>query len=396
MNTLTHRGLAHRGKRRSEYHQGALLSPNHPLDTHAGGRFSRTDAKEVIMASSPAQQMDAIVHEPSVISLGQIWMDIMMDVADVPPSGGFAVAADAEPALGGSFRVLQAVQRMGSPSMHAGIIGTGIWGTAIRTAMATHGIDHIGQDRIDSDTGFRIVLNDGDRKTFIARYGAEAQGADDIFDEIEPKPSDIVHISGNSLMDHSASGLDAFLRRPESNPLHREYGIVINPTRSLDLVSDHLIEDTVLARPLWSCNRQEAEKLAQRLGVDIDYSSAMTVGGSFDKSMGILCTELGAALHAPLVLRAGSRGAWVREPGGMLTHVEGFPTEPIHTRSAGSCHTGTLCAMLAQGWSLIDSVRIANAAASLAIAHSRGGVPQCPGRNDALTLARITSDRDPA
>ena len=80
----------------------------------------------------------------------------------------------------------------------------------------------------------------------------------------------------------------------------------------------------------------------------------------------------------------------------MLTHVEGFPTEPIHTRSAGSCHTGTLCAMLAQGWSLIDSVRIANAAASLAIAHSRGGVPQCPGRDDALTLARITPDGDPA
>ncbi|WP_300766366.1 PfkB family carbohydrate kinase [uncultured Bifidobacterium sp.] len=340
---------------------------------------------------SPTSQAKAVTHTPTVISLGQIWMDIMMDVGDIPAAGGFAVASDASPNLGGSFRVLQASRKMGTPSMHAGIIGTGIWGTAIRTTLAEQGIDHIGQDRIDSDSGFRLVLNNGDSKTFIARYGAEAQGDQNVFDTIDPEPSDVVHISGNSLMDHSASGIDAFLHRPESAPQSHRYTIVINPTRSLHLVSDQLIEDTVLSQPLWSCNRQEAQTLAQRLGVDIDYSSTLTVGGGFDDAMRVLCADLGDALHAPLVLRAGSRGAWVRERGGALTHITGFPTQPIHTRSAGACHTGVMCAMIAQGWSLLDAVRIANAAASLAIQHSSSGIPQCPKRDEAIALSQ--SDR---
>ncbi|MBM6700702.1 hypothetical protein H7U32_10520, partial [Bifidobacterium pullorum subsp. saeculare] len=48
-------------------------------------------------------------HTPAVISLGQVWVDIMMDVDGLPKAGGFAVAHDANPAVGGSYRVLQAV-----------------------------------------------------------------------------------------------------------------------------------------------------------------------------------------------------------------------------------------------------------------------------------------------
>ena len=41
-------------------------------------------------------------------------------------------------------------------------------------------------------------------------------------------------------------------------------------TNTLRLVNDHMLEDLVLARPVWSCNRQEAMTLAERLGAPID------------------------------------------------------------------------------------------------------------------------------
>ncbi|WP_314685787.1 PfkB family carbohydrate kinase [uncultured Bifidobacterium sp.] len=331
-------------------------------------------------------------HKAGVISLGQIWVDIMMSVAAIPPAGGFSLSNGATATVGGSFRVLLAARRMGSPALHAGIIGTGTWGSGVRAALARHDISHIGQDRLDADTGFRLVLNDGERKTFIATFGAEAQGGEDAFDTLDPAPGDVVHVSGNTLMDHAASGVEAFLRRGGGIAGRRPYLLVLNPTRSLHLVSDHLLENTVLARPIWSCNRQEAETLAERLGVVVDHGSSLTVGGGFDKAMEVLCEALGSTLRAPLVLRAGAGGAWVREPGGMLVHVPGFPTKPIHTRSAGGCHTGVMCAMLAQGWSLIDAVRIANAAASQAIERSIGGVPDCPDRDAAVALAEGRSD----
>lgn len=322
----------------------------------------------------------------SVISLGQIWVDIMMDVDDMPSSGGFTVARSTHPAIGGSYRVLQAASRMGSPAKHAGIIGNGIWGTAVRNALNEQGIEHIGPDRLDSDTGFRLVLRNENDKSFIATYGAESQGDESSFSQLDPQPGDIVHISGNSLMDHSAAGIDDFLHEAGNDPHQRPYRIVLNPTNSLHMVSDHLLEDTVLVRPIWSCNRQEARTLAERLGVPYDKESGITVGGGFDKAMSQLCESLGSTLRAPLIVRAGSRGVWLREPGGQVSHIEGFPTKPTHTRSAGSCHTGAFCAMLAQGWSMPDAARIANAAASLAIDHNIAGIPNCPSKEEALAL----------
>lgn len=342
-----------------------------------------------VRRSSNAQQ-----H--SVISLGQVWVDIMMDVDSIPEPGGFTVAQRPMPTIGGSFRALEAASRMGSPVDHAGVIGAGIWGGAIRKAFLDHGITHTGLNRRNEDSGFRVVLNSGDpKKTFIATYGAEAHGDEDMFNAIDPKAGDVVHISGNTLLDHSASGIGAFLERAGSDPKARDWTLVLNSTNTLQHVSDHVIEDLVLARPIWSCNRQEAQKLAERLGAPID-ESHVTIGGGLDDFMRELCEGLGTTLRAPLVVRVGSRGAWVRTPGGETTHVEGFPTEAVHTRSAGACHTGVMCAMLAQGYGLEDAVRIANAAASLAIQRSINGVPVCPSRAEALALAGFTGESDEA
>ena len=324
----------------------------------------------------------------SVISLGQVWVDIMIGVGELPQPGGFAVADSVTPSVGGSFRVLQAAARSGSPAKHAGIIGTGLWSSVIRDEFEANGIQHIGGDRLDKDSGFRLVLNDGSHKTFIATYGAEAQGDERTFDAIDPEPGDVVHISGNTLMDHSAAGIEGFLHRAGAEPETRPYTIVLNPTNSLHLVSDHLIEDTVLCRPTWSCNRQEANTLAERLGIPPTDDSKLTIGGGFDDAMTELCEALGTTLRAPLVLRAGARGAWVRVPGSEVVHVEGFPVKSTHTRSAGSCHTGVMCAMLAQGWSLFDEVRIANASASIAISNNQAGVPDCPPVEDAIALIK--------
>ena len=144
----------------------------------------------------------------------------------------------------------------------------------------------------------------------------------------------------------------------------------------------------MLCRPTWSCNRQEANTLAERLGIPPTDDAELTIGGGFDDAMTTLCDALGTTLRAPLVLRAGARGAWVRVPGSEVIHLEGFPVKSTHTRSAGSCHTGVMCAMLAQGWSLFDAVRIANAAASIAISNNKAGVPDCPPVEDAIALIK--------
>ena len=341
---------------------------------------------------APTPSEETVADDPSatrptrVISLGEVWVDIMMDVDSLPKSGGFAASRSTIPTIDGSYRALLASRLMGTPTAHAGIIGAGPWASMIRHAFYEHDITHIGPDRLDADTGFRLVLNDTNGgKTFIATYGAEAQGGADTFDGIDLQPGDVVSISSNSLMDATAAGVDAFIRQAGSDPDARPYQIVLSPTSSLERVNDRLLEDLVLARPIWTCNRQAAVKLADRLGAPLD-EVPVTVGGTFDNEMKALCDNLGTTLRAPLVIRAGARGAWVRLPGGEVTHVDGFPTKAVHKRSAGTVHTGVLCAMLATGRSLVEATQVANAAASLSIEHSENGIPVPPTRDEVLEL----------
>ena len=65
-----------------------------------------------------AHQREEQARKPNhaVISLGHVWVDIMMDVNGVPKAGGFAVSDHTTAAVGGSYRVLQAVSRMGVSS----------------------------------------------------------------------------------------------------------------------------------------------------------------------------------------------------------------------------------------------------------------------------------------
>lgn len=337
--------------------------------------------------SGEAAPDDAPATRPArVISLGEVWVDIMMDVDSLPKAGGFAASRSTIPTIDGSYRALLASRLMGTPTAHAGIIGAGPWASMIRHAFYEHDITHIGPDRLDADTGFRLVLNDTNGgKTFIATYGAEAQGGADTFDGIDLQPGDVVSISSNSLMDATAAGVDAFIRQAGSDPDARPYQIVLSPTSSLERVNDRLLEDLVLARPIWTCNRQAAVKLANRLGAPLD-EVPVTVGGTFDNEMKALCDNLGTTLRAPLVIRAGARGAWVRLPGGEVRHVDGFPTKAVHKRSAGTVHTGVLCAMLVAGKSLAEATRVANAAASLSIEHSENGIPVPPTRDEVLEL----------
>lgn len=335
-------------------------------------------------------------HEPTVISLGQIWADIMMDIDEFPNPGDFIATNKVTRTPSGSFRVLHAASNMGARTQSATILGSGPWATYIDNWLSRANIAHIGHTDLAKDNGFRVILNDGTSKTFIATHGAESKGDESSFTSVKPKTGDVVHISGNALMNESAISVNAFLQRPECAPDKRDFTLVLNSTNTLKLVNDQLLEHIILIRPIWSMNRQEARALAARLGVSIDETKTMTVSGGFDDSMHDLCEALGETLRAPIILRAGSRGAWLRNRGSEVQHIEGFETKATHTRSAGPTHTGALCALLAEGWALEDAVQIANAAASLAIANNHNGIPVCPPFEEARALVEQSLKQETA
>lgn len=356
------------------------------------------------------------MNAPAVISLGQVIVDLTMRVDAVPRPGEdvFADAADAQ--VGASFNMMHAVRRMGVVARHGGVIGSGPWATMIDRALADDGIDHIGLRVADEDSGYCIAMTDAHaERTFVSIRGAEAHAPVTAFDTIDPRPGDVVYISGYTLAHPTAQALLAFLRRTAARP----FTAVCDASPMIGTVNDRLVRALADYRPIWTCNEREAAMLAERLGVDPSpasptvqqsagsgrppsmASTALTAsemngsnadhdglcsGGGTDQSGSCsggggdtpCYAPLARALHAPVIVRIGAGGAWVCQPGRPCVHVPGFPVTPVDTNGAGDCHTGVLCACLTEGMPLPDAVRMANAAAAIAV--TRHGPATCPDR----------------
>ena len=75
-----------------------------------------------------------------VISLGQVIVDLTMNVDAVPRAGEDVFAGNVQMQVGASFNTLYAVRRMGVKASHAGVIGTGPWASQILQTLENQGI----------------------------------------------------------------------------------------------------------------------------------------------------------------------------------------------------------------------------------------------------------------
>lgn len=374
----------------------------------------------------------------AVISLGQIIVDITMQVARVPSPGEDLFADGSAIRVGASYNTLHAARCMGVQAVHGGIIGAGPWGRMVADALAADGIRHDGPIDQLRDTGFCVALTDqAAERTFISTRGAEAAGGVHTFDGIQPSSGDVVHISGYTLVHHTADGLSAFLER--TAPDNRAFTAVFDPSPVIGQVDDERFAQLVAYRPIWSCNEREAGLLAARLGMGehldmgefsndsgngntadatainivnaddainanagaaanavsasnaadaIDAGvavSAVNSGDAVNAVNAVSVAQLASLLDAPLIVRVGAAGAWVvDQPGRPAALVAGFPVQAVDTNGAGDCHTGVLCAELASGHSLHEAVLLANAAASISV--TKHGPATCPARAEAEAL----------
>ena len=299
----------------------------------------------------------------TVISLGQVIVDMTMRVDAVPRPGEDVFAGSSAMQVGASYNLMHAVRQMGVHASHGGIIGRGPWSDMIDLALEADGIDHVGVRCGSEDCGYCVALTDDQaERTFISFRGAEAHGDAHAFDGIDPRDSDVVYISGYTLVHDTAAALRAFFERTVG---HR-FRAVFDPSPVFAQADDDMVERLVGYRPIWSCSEREAGLIRRRL--------ADTDGEASPRDD---CRTLARILEAPVIVRTGAEGAWVCEGSGDEPGlVEGFPVKAVDTNGAGDCHTGVLCACLARGGTLAEAARVANAAASVAV--TRPGPATCP------------------
>jgi sugar/nucleoside kinase (ribokinase family) len=299
----------------------------------------------------------------TLVSVGNVVVDILTRVPDLPEPGGDVLATGAGMSPGGSFNALFAAIRQGLPAAYAGGHGTGFFGDLVRSRLGDCGVGILLAQTNDLDSGYDIALvDDRGERTFVTVFGAEAHVSAEALAAVCVEPSDFVHVSGYGLLDST----NADVLAPWLPGLDRRVRVLLDPGPLVDDIRLSVLAG-VLERADWlSCNEREA----------------ITMTGAVDAPSAIAAL---AGSCPGVIVRAGANGALLAV-GGEVTSVPAFRTQVVDTNGAGDAHTGAFLAALAAGLSPIAAAVRANACAAIAV--SRFGPATAPTLDEVLELIR--------
>ncbi len=279
--------------------------------------------------------------------VGNAVVDLVVTIAQLPERGGDIIASSTTFAVGGGFNVMAAASRLGLPTVYAGTIGTGMFASLVRTTLADAGVGVAGPTHPDLDTGTVVVMVDeGGERTFVTSFGAEATLTFEQLDELSPRDTDIVAITGYSLAHPAGAAAVA----PWLAALPPEITVVTDPGTLLTQIPGEAMDVMMARTDWWTCNAREA---AQMTGD----SSPAAAAASLARRSG----------RAGVLVRDGAAGCWLTAGGSTPVLVPGFAVSAVDTTGAGDAHTGAFIAGMAQLGDPWQAASRANAAAALAV-----------------------------
>lgn len=301
-----------------------------------------------------------------LLYLGNVVVDIVLDVPALPDRGGDVLARWSRLTPGGGFNVMAAAARQGLPVAYAGAHGTGPFGDLARAGLAAEGIEVLQPPTPGLDTGVVVAfVDDTGERTFVTSPGAEATLTAADLSGVTARPGDAAGLSGYGLVHPSNRG--ALLGWLAGLPAAAT--VVFDPGPLVMSIPPEALE-RVLRRADWlTCNAAEA--------------AALTGEATAPAALRALAARLGGDSRpgAGVLLRTGPDGCLLSSFSATKPlAVPGFPVTELDSNGAGDTHTGAFIAALASGADPPEAARRANAAAAISV--TRRGPATAPNASE--------------
>jgi len=308
---------------------------------------------------------------PRVIHTSQALVDEVVEIPGLPARGQNAMATTFTRYAASAVNILLAAARQGAQCVHAGAVGTGPNGDLIRAALVAEGVRISAPPVPDQDTGICFVMVEPSaERTFVTTLGAERHPTVASLATSDPRPGDLVCVSGYSLVGTTRDPLLTWL-----DTLPGGVEVVFDPGAIFAALPAPL-RDRMLARAtVWTSNAEEATQLTGWTGMT---DSAYAVA---------------SRLHpdAVVIVRDGRHGCVVHEDD-HTAYVPGYPQTPVDTNGAGDAHTGILVAGRAAGLTWGAAARRANAGAALKVTRRGPNTAPTAAEIDAFLAAQPPAD----
>lgn len=293
-----------------------------------------------------------------IVVVGSSNTDMILKLNRIPRPGETLLGGEFVTAAGGKgANQAVAAARAGGSVTFVARVGRDMFGEQAVAGFLENGInvEHVQYDKAPSGVALIFVSDDGENCIGVAS-GANGQlsPADVRLAEKSFSTADVVVVQLETPLDAVQAAAELAAKNGAI--------VILNPAPAQPL-PDELLKRISILTP----NETEAELLT---GVTV------TDEASCSRATGILH---GRGVKT-VIITLGSRGAFVSTATSKQL-VPGFNVEPVDTTAAGDIFNGVLAVALAEGMSIADAVRLANAAGAIAVTRM-GAQPSAPLRDE--------------
>ncbi len=302
-----------------------------------------------------------------VVVVGSINIDLVANTERIPVAGETVGGSEFQVHPGGKgANQAVAVARLGYPVRMIGRLGDDAFGSQLRSHLESTGVDASGIGTSHGASGVAIiVVSSAGENIIVVTPGTNALVTpQDLEDNIAILRSAGIVLAQLEIPMETVESLARICTR-EGVPL------VLDPAPAAELPAG-LLKQVAWLTP----NETEAAfYIRQAAGSHRGDAPAAIAKGLMDAGAG------------GVVLKLGSRGAFVATGSSPGELVHSFPVKAIDTTAAGDCFNGAFATGLMMGKSPVESARFAAAAAAISVTRA-GAQPSMPTLDEVESLMK--------
>ena len=290
-----------------------------------------------------------------VTVVGAAFGDIILNMQQLPQSGGDEIAAETGRQIGGcAFNVARTLKRLGADVINGIPVGNGSWGEAVEKTMKEEQLPILLRHQTHDNGWCIAVVEPCKERTFITVEGCEQHFDEQLLQQLPESESAWVYASGYELVgEHSQALRQWLLNLPEQSR------IFVDPGPRIADFDNGFLHDLLTRKLVLTVNRDELEILLNQ-----QQNSFNSIQCFVDKH------------NIQLVARLDKEGAWVFTPRAEAVKVAPEKVDVCDTVGAGDAHCGGTLMGLSCGLSLADATVLGNRVAAVVV--SRPGADGVP------------------
>jgi ribokinase len=293
-----------------------------------------------------------------IVVVGSSNTDMILKLDRIPKPGETILGGEFVTAAGGkgANQAVAAAKAGGAVTLIARV-GQDMFGEQAIAGFVESGInvDHVQRDKSPSGVALIFVATDGENSIGVGG------GANGKLSPADVKKAKAVFASANAVIMQLETPLETVQAAAE---LAHSKGamVILNPAPAQKL-SDALLKKISILTP----NETEAELLT---GIKVTHDASCSKAADALLRKGV----------ETVIITLGSRGSYVATNKSKQL-VPGFKVKPVDTTAAGDTFNGALAVALAEGMSMSEAVRFANAAGAISVTRM-GAQPSAPNRSE--------------